>query len=309
MNQYGPRIATVSLKTLEKWRDVMEAMRALAAQEDGQIRQWQADVAALRRDLEVLRDTLPSLVMQSIDQARRECGLLLRSHLQKYSPDQPRVPAGNRGGGEWTNEGDGESSADRTSPDGSGHEISSDAPAASSDGPPEKGPQYAALDTGTATDATAGGTEVQVASGPGRPGYPIDLQEDEGFGHTIRDHVGKSEDYLLSVVRTLAARAERLGDMANGLREGSFPSLEAANKLVNSTVGQNQSTVNLVVSGTLQGAQIDADFPSPTGYEAFARTERSTPYIRPTYGVHVVIARDQDYPKGYRVVTAFPVNR
>ena len=64
-----------------------------------------------------------------------------------------------------------------------------------------------------------------------------------------------------------------------------------------------------MVSGSLSYAELDADYSSPTGYEAYAKTERSTPYIRDTYGVHVVVARDQSSPRGYRVFTAYPINR
>jgi hypothetical protein len=203
--------------------------------------------------------------------------------VQKYSPDQPRVPAGNADGGQWTNEADIGSS---------------------------EGLQYAALDTGTRTDATPDKPGVQVAAGPGRPGYPVDLSEEEQLGgHTIAQHVGKSEDYLLSLISDEEAAEQRHGDISEGLREGSFPSLEAANKLVNSTIGQNQDTVSLVANGSLSRAELDADFPSATGYEAFAATERSTPYIRDTYGVHVVIVRDLGSTKGYLVLTAYPVNR
>jgi hypothetical protein len=63
--------------------------------------------------------------------------------VQKYNPDQPRVPAGSPHGGEWTSEGGGGPSGG-SQPDG--------APA--SHGQPERGPQYAALETGTQTDAS-----------------------------------------------------------------------------------------------------------------------------------------------------------
>jgi hypothetical protein len=136
------------------------------------------------------------------------------------------------------------------------------------------------------------------------------LSEEEQFGgHTIAQHVGKSEDYLLSLISDEEVAAQRHGDLAEGLREGSFPSLEAANKLVNSTVAVNQDTVDLVANGSSSRAELDADFSSPTGYEAFAKTERSTPKIRDTYGVHVVIVRDLSSPKGYLVFTAYPINR
>jgi hypothetical protein len=61
------------------------------------LRQRRAEIAAIRRDLDVLAreirklgEELPALVMAE-----------LQAELKKYSPDQPRVPAGNAtaGGG------------------------------------------------------------------------------------------------------------------------------------------------------------------------------------------------------------------
>jgi hypothetical protein len=60
------------------------------------------------------------------------------SAVQKYSPDQPRVPAGQSGGGQWTSE-DGGSSTANTADEHHGS---------------RRGPQYAALETDTRTDAT-----------------------------------------------------------------------------------------------------------------------------------------------------------
>ena len=220
-----------------------------------------------------------------------------RSLVKDYDPDQPRVPAGNSDGGQWTSEG------------GSGVSDSTGGTEATPGNISNPGTQYATVDTGTRTDATASESGVQVAAGTGWPGYPIDLQEEEALGgHTIGAHVGRSESSLLSDIREIALSAGNAIDFANGLREGSFPSLEAANKLVNATVAQNQDKVDLVTGGLSPREELDAVFGSPTGYEAFVRTGRSTPYIRDTYGVRVVIIPDRNSAKGYRVDTAFPIN-
>ena len=112
--------------------------------------------------------------------------------------------------------------------------------------------------------------------------------------------------------RSLRSRARRAaenkGDFFEGVRIGSFSSLEAANKLVNATVAQNPDKVERVTSGSSPRQELEARFDSPTGYEAYARTERSQPYIRNTNGVVVVIVPDARTAKGYRVDTAFPVN-
>lgn len=84
--------------------------------------------------------------------------------MLKYSSDQPRVPAGNPHGGEWTSEGG----------IGSSDDPSSETSAAIDGG--ARGPEYAALETDTRTDATDGGGgqvdsdgEVQVAAGTVTP--------------------------------------------------------------------------------------------------------------------------------------------
>lgn len=207
------------------------------------------------------------------------------------------MPAGNSDGGQWINEG------------GADPEESTTHSNTTINGNSKPVAQYAAIDTSARTDAIAGVSGVQVAQGSGRPGYPIDLSQEEQLGgHAVAQHVGKSESYLLSLINDQEVLAERHGDLAQGLKEGSFPSLEAANKLVNSTVSKNQGAADLVAQGLLPGAQLDASFASPTGYEAYAKSERSTPYIRDTYGVRVIIISDKNAEKGYRVVTAFPMN-
>ncbi len=102
---------------------------------------------------------------------------------------------------------------------------------------------------------------------------------------------------------------EGKGDFGDGLREGSFPSMEAANKLVNATIARNPDKVDKVVNGLSGREDLDAMFGSPTGSEAYAASERVQPYIRPTYGVRVVIVPDRTSARGYRVETAFPRNR
>lgn len=69
-------------------------------------------------------------------------------------------------------------------------------------------------------------------------------------------------------------------------RAGSFTPIEAANKLVNSTLAQNRSKVEEFVVGGLTSALpfkfLLADFDSPTGYEAYAPNDRAQPHMRPT---------------------------
>jgi hypothetical protein len=208
---------------------------------------------------------------------------------RKYSPDQPRVPSGNPDGGQWT---DGAATGGISS-----GRLGRDASIA------EEGGNLGLFQIAPRDNTVVG---VRLAGDAGRP---VDLREERELGGHATSHIGRSEQSLLSEMQETLASAGRKGDAGDGLRDGSFPSLEAANKLVNSTISRNSDKVSLVANGVLPRANLDADFPSPTGIEAFARTERSQPYIRDTYGVRVVIVPDNRSSKGYRVETAFPQNR
>jgi hypothetical protein len=61
---------------------------------------------------------------------------------------------------------------------------------------------------------------------------------------------------------------------------GSFASQGSATRLVNSTLAQDRETVEKVSSGAWVFGTAKAGFDAPTGYEAFARTQRSEPSIR-----------------------------
>lgn len=177
---------------------------------------------------------------------------------RKFNPNQPRVPAGNPDGGQWT--------------DGGGN---------------------ADLEL------------VQYRS----EGLPVDLLEERDLGgHTIERHVGRSNESLLNDLRNTLSSITRKGDFGDGLRDGSFPSLEAANKLVNATIARNSDKVDKVVNGLSGKENLDTVFGSPTGSEAYAASAHSQPYIRETYGVRVVIVPDRTSAKRYRVETAFPRN-
>ena len=197
-----------------------------------------------------------------------------QSCARKFSLDQPRVPAGSPAGGQWTS-------------DAVANNLGLNDQRVVSDASP---------------DDLKPGTRVA------QDGRPVDLLEERALGgHAIEGHVSKGEESLLQRVRREAAQAIGNGNFFEGMRFGSFTSLEAANKLVNSTLAQNPVEVDLVASGVSPRTEIVARFSSPTGYEAYMRNERSQPYIRPTYDVGVVIVPDRRAAKGYRVDTAYPM--
>jgi hypothetical protein len=176
-------------------------------------------------------------------------------------------------------------------------------------------------DGGQWTDAGGGsGTEiddsrVRVAQAAGEgSGYPINiLEEDASGGHTFERHVGKTEEYLKARVLENRVNIPHLNWSGGEARAGSFPSLEAANKLVNATLSDpiNREKVNAFARGdfwySLPVLQLFKTFEQPTGYEAYARANRQ-PVIRPTYSVRVRLWRSSSVSRGYYINSAWPEN-
>ena len=223
---------------------------------DTKLQQMRCDLAALNVELKLCK---------------------LAHLLRKYSPSQPRVPAGGPQGGQWTSGGGGGGCGGGGSSDDSA-EAGSDA-------------------------------QIQLVQGDRLQGYPVDLREDEGLGgHTISDHVGKSDAFLkLDVLDRARGIIESGGDF-RGLAVSSFPSLDAATRLVNSTLSQNREMVDLVASGEARDATVRAEFASPTGYQAYLAGPNSLPYMRDVYGVRAYIVWDPRSSRGYRVQSAYPAN-
>ena len=189
----------------------------------------------------------------------------------KYAPDQPRVPAGQSGGGQWT--------------DGAG----------------------------VGSGSNNGRVRVAQADG-GRSGYPINiLEEDEVGGHTYAEHVGKLEEYLKARITGSRSGVPYIFGVGEK-RAGSFPSVDAANKLVNSTVGdpENASKIEMFREAKfpfwLPELRIFKSFSSPTGIEAYSPDDRTIPKIRSTSGVTVRLIRTDRVQRGYYVDSAWPMN-
>jgi hypothetical protein len=222
----------------------------------------------------------------------RDLMLLSARRLQRlldakanFNPAQPRVPAGNSDGGQWTNAGGGSAA----------RQDFQNFLRGNLNGKPRLSQE----------------PQAQVIPAQFYPGHPerykTVLEDEEARGgHTISEHVSKSPDQLIRDMNI--TRTEGLFVTTAMKRNGSFPSIEAANKLINSTLSQNQIAVDLVADGIKSDDFITARFSSKTGIEAFAASERTQPYIRDTYGVGVSIVHDKSSPKGYTIVTAYPRN-
>jgi hypothetical protein len=252
-----------------------------------------ADIAAARRVNHAMQDAL--------NEVRAELARW-RALDAKYSPTQPRVPAGNPRGGQWT---------DRSGGQGTGQVIGQDTaqgdlarltqPIGSVDigdvsGSSELGDLFRIGPDGTRVDG------VQLA------GEPVDLLEQElRGGHAIREHTDMTYDYLKSRSRDEARRTVERGDDFRGFSVGSFTSIQSANRLVNSTISENQDRVDQAIRDGQPSVLISKRFSSPTGYEAYLARAHAEPYIRDTFSVEVVIRSDPGSVRGWRVHTAYPV--
>ncbi len=234
----------------------------------------------------------------------------LRRLNLRFDPNQPRIPAGEPGAGQWTSGGGSNGLQTNlliafggTNAEGVTFDSTLASPAASSQA--DGGQQTEDGTVGAAPDGTA----IIAAASPGT-GLPISIiAEDQRGGHTYEKHVNQSEAELLRRVREESADGDLL---KRSIRSGSFPSLEAADKLVSATLAANEMMVVAVASGvhpkSVVGVRVDAFFRAPTGIEAFAENTRVQPRIRTTYGVGVFIRRDEKAPNGFTVISAYPRN-
>jgi HK97 family phage portal protein len=124
--------------------------------------------------------------------------------------------------------------------------------------------------------------------------------------HTIRNHVGKTDDELAARIRREQFRGLFY---SYGLdRNGTFDSAEAARNFIQRTLEHNIQVVEAVTRGEVREAFLTLRFGYRTGREAFLETPDSEVRIRPTYMVGVQIEHDPTSSQGYRIVTAYPRN-
>jgi hypothetical protein len=143
MNPYRPHRQSAVPQTLHARLEIVNAIRTLFGLDDDALLPRRAGIATLRRDFQAFARDLPRTLEEAAKQVKAE----LCSELKKYSPNQPRVPKGEHGGGQWT------------SGSKAGSETAGTWPVSSSDkadGISEDRTRYASLENpmvGTRTDA------------------------------------------------------------------------------------------------------------------------------------------------------------
>jgi hypothetical protein len=113
------------------------------------------------------------------------------SLIEKYSADQPRAPAGNSDGGQWTSEG---ASGSSSSP-GSSDSVDLASPDSS-----QAGRQYAALDTGTRTDATGAPSVADKPSDDSSSSDQYAAITVERYDRTGDERIDRTSDILFQAL-------------------------------------------------------------------------------------------------------------
>jgi len=237
----------------------------------------------------------------------------------KYSPSQPRVPAGNPRGGQWTDRGGGQGTVANPGQDTAQGTAASRAQPMDNvaigdvsgsnelDGLFTIGPGGTRADSANSSDSVL---KVAAADETGQR-YSVNLEEEDALGgHGKSKHVGKTDRELIDVLNADYQRRQTANLEVTVFRpaEGSFATLEQANQLVNRVLQMNKDEVDQVAAGKKRDATLQERFEFATGKEAFRPNGDSEPYIRTTDSVRVFIRPDKSSWRGYRVHTAYPVN-
>ena len=269
----------------------------------------EAKVEAGYRLLAVLREEVAELRADLKRQRELEA---------KYSPSQPRVPAGNPRGGQWTDRSGGQGAVAGSSQDtGQSQDADLTLPMGNVDigdvsESSELGDLFRIKPDGPRTDAANLSDSIGKIAAADDPRFytPVLAEEDAYGGHTLRRHTDRTESSLIDYLNSNYQRVQtgNLEITTYPVAEGTFRSREDANDLVNQVLKRNTDTVDEVAAGKIPKATLQERFGFVTGKEAFRPNGDSDPYIRDTYSVRVVIKHDTRSWRGYRVQTAFPVN-
>ena len=283
--------------------------RARAAQDA----ELAAEIAHERRVLAALSEEMKEVNAEMARWRRR-----LADEEAKYSPDQPRVPAGNPRGGRWTDGSAGQGTVANPSQDtGQGTAASLAQPmgnvgigdvsgSSELDGLFRINPDEPRADTENRSDSI-----VKIAASDDPRFYTPVLKEEEALGgHPLQRHTERTDSSLIDWLNSQWERTQTRNLEITKFQEaeGAFWSPEQANDLVSQVLQRNKDRVDKVAAGKNQGDRLQERFDFVTGREAFRPNGDSEPYIRDTYSVRVVIRHDTRSWRGYRVHTAYPVN-
>jgi hypothetical protein len=191
--------------------EIAKAIRTLMApNEDAPMRRRRAELAAIRGELEAIK--------RDFQKAGEECLAMVKAELRaalakKYNPDQPRVSAGNRDGGQWTSgskAGSETPSVSASSPVAGATDASVDVAVSISERPT----RYAALETGTVTDET-GGVSPNHRQGVRYAGTAVEI---DASALTGIDNIDETTKRLAKI---LARSVDEVGHVPGAQRFGT----------------------------------------------------------------------------------------
>jgi hypothetical protein len=272
--------------------DVIPAPAQKRAQEEAaRARQDAAFHAEIDAELEYERRVLAAMRVE-LNEIKAELARRRRLAEQtKYSPSQPRMPAGNPRGGQWTDRGGGQSTGTGLAQPMGNIDIGDLSGSSELTGLFDIRPAATGSDSANSSHSV-----LKVATDESGRRYSVNLQEEEARGgHTLRDHVGKTDGYLIGLMNADYERSTSGNLEITRFRdaEGSFATHAEANDYVNQLLKLERDKVDQFVAAPEPWLTLERRIGSVTGKEAFRPNGDSDPYIRDTYGVRAVIIPDK----------------
>jgi hypothetical protein len=224
-----PRIESAVPRALHVQLEIAKAMRTLTGPDERELaRQRRAEIAAIGRDIELLAVDIRKAFESAATLAKAE----LRAALKKYNADQPRVPAGNPDGGQWTN---------------TGGDVSSATIDGQRAGGVPQPRQYAQLATDTQVDAAAtGDNPYRQGSDSGRVQLVNDIPPAVGLAAALQR--------LVAAGRITEEEAAAVQQSANAYRAAESARLAAAIEGI--TVNEAQSVLSSQEFAQLRAAYL-----------------------------------------------------
>ncbi|MEO0333658.1 MAG: RNase A-like domain-containing protein [Bacteroidota bacterium] len=139
----------------------------------------------------------------------------------------------------------------------------------------------------------------------------VDLTAHEiNGGHTIRDHVGKSDAFLRRQLLEVRGRSGNVFKFKGA--HSTFRSLQSANRLVSAVLNQQKAKLNeWLQSGNKEGLELEQSFNFSTGRIAYRKGRLAVDVPGPIFigdanAVRVFIVPDKTRPEGFRIHSAYP---
>jgi hypothetical protein len=142
-----------------------------------------------------------------------------------------------------------------------------------------------------ARTARAAGDAAETVSRREFPGGGLDAHE-RGASHTIKKHVGKTDDELKARLQM-----EPIRQLAS-----SYTSQDVAEHAISDVMAARQSVIDEWLTGSRRRLELDGEAGSVIGRVAIRETGEVVEATR----LRIVLVRDDAMPDGYRILTSFP---